>query len=173
MKLKSLIILIAITVYLPSVWAQEPRAAFSCDKKRNTEAKPWTEKQFKNDPAEFQFAIIGDRTGGANVQETFKLALAQLNFLQPEFVINVGDIIEGYTKDKAELHAHWERAHRMGVFWDITREVKKRFDAKGISIPYLQRDVNIHFNDADKRAIFARWPTDHNKMSKASENDSL
>ena len=30
------------------------------------------------------------------------------------------------------------------VYWDITREVKKRFDAQGISIPFPQRDVHIY-----------------------------
>jgi small-conductance mechanosensitive channel len=30
------------------------------------------------------------------------------------------------------------------VYWDITREVKQRFDAEGISIPFPQRDVHIH-----------------------------
>ena len=30
------------------------------------------------------------------------------------------------------------------VYWDITREVKQRFDADGISIPFPQRDVHIH-----------------------------
>jgi small conductance mechanosensitive channel len=29
------------------------------------------------------------------------------------------------------------------VYWDITREVKKRFDAEGISIPYPQMDVHM------------------------------
>ena len=29
------------------------------------------------------------------------------------------------------------------VYWDITREVKKRFDSEGISIPFPQRDVHI------------------------------
>lgn len=29
------------------------------------------------------------------------------------------------------------------VYWDITRSVKERFDAEGISIPYPQRDVHL------------------------------
>ena len=74
------------------------------------EHKPWTSENFLNDPDNFQFAIIGDRSGGANAQGTFKLAMGQLNLLQPEFVINVGDIIEGYTEDKDELEEMWEEA---------------------------------------------------------------
>lgn len=30
------------------------------------------------------------------------------------------------------------------VFWDVTREVKKRFDAESISIPFPQRDVHVY-----------------------------
>lgn len=30
------------------------------------------------------------------------------------------------------------------VYWDITRAVKQRFDAEGISIPFPQRDVHVH-----------------------------
>ena len=30
------------------------------------------------------------------------------------------------------------------VYWDITRSVKERFDAEGISIPFPQRDVHIY-----------------------------
>jgi small conductance mechanosensitive channel len=30
------------------------------------------------------------------------------------------------------------------VYWDVTREVKKRFDSEGISIPFPQRDVHVY-----------------------------
>ena len=86
---------------------------FSYDASELASAKPWTSENFQNDPRNFQFAIIGDRTGGANAQGTFALAMGQINLLQPEFVINVGDIIEGYTDDKAELAEMWEEAGAM------------------------------------------------------------
>jgi hypothetical protein len=88
----------------------ESTAVFSYDTDRLSGAKPWTSEEFQNDPNEFQFAVIGDRTGGANAQGTFALAMNQLNLLQPEFVINVGDIIEGYTEDRGELIEMWEEA---------------------------------------------------------------
>ena len=33
------------------------------------------------------------------------------------------------------------------VYWDVTREVKMRFDREGISIPFPQRDVHIYRED--------------------------
>ena len=87
--------------------------AFRYDQAAFPKAKPWTSKDFRNNPDNFQFAIIGDRTGGANVLKTFDMAMDQLNLLQPEFVINVGDLIEGYSEDKAELNAEWDEADVM------------------------------------------------------------
>jgi len=88
-------------------------AEFSYDEVELPGAKPWTSDAFNDDPMDFQFVIIGDRTGGANVLGTFKMAVDQINLLQPEFVINVGDLIEGYSDDSAELHAEWADADGM------------------------------------------------------------
>ena len=30
------------------------------------------------------------------------------------------------------------------VYWDVTRQVKERFDAAGLSIPFPQQDVHMH-----------------------------
>jgi small conductance mechanosensitive channel len=35
------------------------------------------------------------------------------------------------------------------VYWDVTREVKRRFDAAGIGIPYPQRDVHLYIESGD------------------------
>ena len=35
------------------------------------------------------------------------------------------------------------------MYWDVTREVKRRFDAEGISIPFPQRDVHIYQHAGD------------------------
>ena len=49
-----------------------------------------------------------------------------------------------------------KRADRLSVYWDISREVKKRFDKEGISIPYPQRDIHLFLSDADKQDIVTR-----------------
>ena len=88
-------------------------ATFSYDEAALAKAKAWTAKDFQNNPENFQFAIIGDRTGGANAQGAFVLAMGQLNLLQPEFVINVGDIMENFSNDKEELNGEWNEVDAM------------------------------------------------------------
>ena len=90
---------------------------FAADFSYDTEAlpgpTPWTSEEFRNDPENFQFVVIGDRTGGANVEGTFDFAADQIRILQPEFVINVGDMIEGYSDDPADLNAEWDETDAM------------------------------------------------------------
>lgn len=71
------------------------------------EARYYTHSRFQNDPMNFQFAVIGDNSGGSR-PGVLAAALDTLNLLRPEFVLGVGDLIEGYTEDKAELQRQWQ-----------------------------------------------------------------
>ncbi len=66
-----------------------------------TERKPWTDKKFQNNPANFQFAIVADRTGGVR-RGIFPEAVKKVNDLRPEFVMSVGDLITGGSRQKNE-----------------------------------------------------------------------
>lgn len=68
-------------------------------------AAPWTSPPTA-EPETLRFAIVGDRTGLAR-PGVFEQAITQLGWMKPEFVINVGDLIEGYTEDEAALGAEW------------------------------------------------------------------
>jgi hypothetical protein len=67
---------------------------------------PWTNLRLNNDPADFRFAVVSDRTGGHRAK-IFSRAIEQLNLMQPEFVICVGDLIEGYKEDPVKLAEEW------------------------------------------------------------------
>jgi len=68
---------------------------------------PWSHLNFYNDPQNFQFAIVTDRTGG-NRPGIFSVGIDKLNLLKPEFVMSVGDLIEGYTEDIDQLNREWD-----------------------------------------------------------------
>ena len=76
--------------------------------KIGVEAKnPWTHLRLNNAAEQFQFAVVTDRTGGHRAK-VFSRAMAQINLLQPEFVVSVGDLIEGYTLNKERFRAEWD-----------------------------------------------------------------
>ena len=70
-------------------------------------ANPWTHLNLYNNPDNFQFAIVSDRTGGHR-PGVFADAVDKLNLLKPEFVVSIGDLIEGYTEDEAALNRQWD-----------------------------------------------------------------
>jgi hypothetical protein len=72
-----------------------------------SEAKnPWTSLAPNVAPDQFQFAIVSDRTGGHR-KGVFSRAVQQVNLLQPEFVMSVGDLIEG-NRTEDPNRAQWD-----------------------------------------------------------------
>jgi protein-tyrosine phosphatase len=104
-------------------------------------AKPYTHLNFQNNPNNFQFAVIGDRTGGGR-PGVLPAAVDLLNLVRPEFVVNVGDLIEGYVEDEAQLKSWW-------------REIED--DLKRLDMPFFMvpgnHDVNL---DPSEKVWFER-----------------
>ncbi|MBX9624972.1 MAG: metallophosphoesterase [Gemmataceae bacterium] len=69
---------------------------------------PWTNLKVNADPERFQFAVVSDRTGGHR-EKVFSRAVHQVNLLQPEFVMSVGDLIEGYTVKEEVIAGQWDQ----------------------------------------------------------------
>ena len=102
MRLPLLFLLLTLCFSITAQTTNEP----SFEHDVETDAKPWSHLEFNNDPYEFQFAIVSDNTGGAR-PGVFHSAIMKLNLMQPEFVMSVGDLIEGYTEDMDQVESEW------------------------------------------------------------------
>jgi 3',5'-cyclic AMP phosphodiesterase CpdA len=71
------------------------------------ERNPWNHLQFNKDKETFRFAIVSDRTGGAR-PGIFERAVEQLNWMQPEFVVSVGDLIQEGGQDPETIKKRWQ-----------------------------------------------------------------
>jgi hypothetical protein len=77
---------------------------FTSDAADRPGAKPWTNLNF-NEPR-LQFAVVADRTARAR-DDVFEDAIARVQLLEPEFVLSVGDLIQGYKKSEQEDREEW------------------------------------------------------------------
>jgi len=71
-----------------------------------TITKPWTAApvvQGNN----FRFIVTGDITGGEE-PGVMEYAIIRINELSPDFVITVGDLIDGYTYDSSRIEKQWD-----------------------------------------------------------------
>ena len=122
----------------------------------------------------FQFAIVTDRTGGHR-PGVFMEGIHKLNLLQPEFVMSVGDLIEGYTEDVEVLDAEWKEFNgfidslQMPFFYvpgnhDITNQVMedKWMELFGVSYYHFvyQEVLFLCLNSEDNRRGAGRGTID-------------
>jgi 3',5'-cyclic AMP phosphodiesterase CpdA len=67
---------------------------------------PVTSTHFNDDTNKLQFAIVSDLWGGYR-SGVFEDAVDKLELLQPQFVMSVGDLIDGATNDSVLLDKQW------------------------------------------------------------------
>ncbi len=67
---------------------------------------PFTHTRFRDDSGKLQFAVISDLWGGYR-PGVFEDAIDKLDRMQPQFVMSVGDLIDGKTEDSMLLNTQW------------------------------------------------------------------
>ncbi len=71
-----------------------------------SQVKPWTNLNYNNDSLSFHFVVSPDHTG-AHRSGILKKGIDRINLMQPDFVVSIGDLIEGYTKDPNDVENQW------------------------------------------------------------------
>mgnify|MGYP005729770123 FL=1 len=86
----------------PSEPTKKNERAVSIPARTDNGKRPWTSLETLDSDDRFHFAIVTDRTGRERLN-VFGPAMETVNLLQPSVVVSVGDLIEGYTKDRTQL----------------------------------------------------------------------
>ncbi len=73
---------------------------------------PVTHLHFNDDTSKLQFAIVSDLWGGYKAG-VFDDAVEKLELLQPQFVMSVGDLIDGKTYESKVLDTQWGEFNRL------------------------------------------------------------
>lgn len=109
----SLFPILVISILFSCASSQFDRAAFV--NKINQGHSPWSHERFDASPGKFSFAVISDLYGGER-PGVINVALEQINLLRPEFIMSVGDLIDGGTEDKDQINKEWnEFDHKAAV----------------------------------------------------------
>lgn len=69
----------------------------------------FVKREFIQNNEKFTFAILGDKTtGGVFNWPIFDRAVREINLLQPDFVVMIGDMIQGTVRDTSILNRMWK-----------------------------------------------------------------
>ncbi len=106
---------VEIETYFKSVIICVPLFMLSCSTKDvatfhhhfQSGPTPWSDNEFDRSQEKFTFAIFSDLNGGER-EKVFEVAVAQLSLLHPEFILSLGDLIDGGTENKETLKNEWE-----------------------------------------------------------------
>jgi UDP-2,3-diacylglucosamine pyrophosphatase LpxH len=92
--------------------------------------------------------VIGDRTAGAK-NEIFERIINEVKILAPDFVLNTGDLIEGYTDDLKSVESEWDyiirQMNRTAVPYYLTPGNHDQWSGQGESI-YVQHFGKTYYS---------------------------
>ncbi|MBB6730609.1 metallophosphoesterase family protein [Cohnella zeiphila] len=80
---------------------------FIDEERYRTDRRPWFGRLPEQLTGDYSFAVMGDRCGMATAG-VFERGLELVRDLKPEFVLFVGDLVEGYWRDAKDAREEWE-----------------------------------------------------------------
>src|SRR5262249_49609651 len=102
MRRFAIAIVLSFSILFLNLFAQRGTSVFTSDVPDGL-PKPWTATPSATQGGRFSFTVFGDRTGMAYPGRMEK-ALAMVD---SQFVMSVGDNVEGYTSDAATINRMW------------------------------------------------------------------
>lgn len=117
---------------------------------------------------DFRFSILGDRTGGAT-PEIYGRVWREVDLLHPDFVINVGDTIQGGKDEVAEgqwkeLQPLWEQYRHYplyftpgnhDVFSELSKQIYERYTARPVNYSFGYQDAHFTVLDNSRAAALS------------------
>lgn len=98
MKVILISIFVALNLSAPGLAFQSAKQGAAIFEHGYGDKTPWANVQVDAGQNKFSFALIADVTGGER-SGVLEQAAAQLALLQPDFVVSIGDLVEGGTLD--------------------------------------------------------------------------
>jgi len=143
--------------------------------------------------SDFRFVVIGDRTSSP-VEKIFDEIIDEVCLLNPDYVINVGDLIHGYAEDTTVILAQWDtvltilkklpcRFHLTPGNHDIQNETDRRifedksgtndyysFDFRDNHFIVLNNTITQWVSPQEMDTAQINWLKDDLEMSKHADN---
>tara|TARA_B100001109_G_scaffold248121_1_gene238612 strand:- start:919 stop:1788 length:870 start_codon:yes stop_codon:yes gene_type:complete len=111
-----------------------------------SESKPWTYERANDHKGKFNFVVVTDRTGGER-KGVWEKGIEKINLMQPAFVVSVGDLINGYTKDLNKIENEWKEFNSF---------------VKNLEMPFFYVAGNHDYtNEVMENEWFKRFGTDY------------
>ena len=139
--------LIMVLIFITSVFTLAQRSITM------TGENAFVKREFIQNNEKFTFAILGDKTtGGVLNWPIFDRAVEEINLLQPDFVVMIGDMIQGTVRDTSILNRMWKEFNAHAEKLDVplyvlpgNHDISNEVRAKAIDLEQMTKKLKPVF----------------------------
>jgi len=133
----------------------------------------FVKREFIQNSEKFTFAILGDKTtGGVLNWPIFDRAVEEINLLQPDFVIMIGDMIQGTVTDTSILNRMWKEFNSHAEKLDVPLYVLpgNHDISNAVMYDYWNKKIGLrYYSFIHNNSLFILLNTEEYKKTKDGE----